>query len=306
MLTSAAIILLLTLVSFLVGGNNAAVAVGTAVGSRIIRRNMGLLITCLGYVFGLFLEGSKLQILRIEFLPIITDNQAVSILIVATVVFLFADFRRVSASLTYALVGSLIGIALALGARFDLSYLTKIGLLWLVGPVVVLVLSTTVARVVARRGGNSWRQVQIYRIGLVLAAFFTAYALGANTLGAILSMIPSNGPTNLFVVAFGSVAGALVLGRGPISRLGREIYALGYSSAFLSQTISAAMIELSTQAGIPLSASRIVTSSTIGVGLSRPVRILNPRTVYIFFAEWFSVPVVAFVVSFTLERFLNL
>ena len=266
---------------------------------------MGLLITGLGYTSGLFLEGSKLQILRIEFLPTITENQTASILIVATIVFSFADIRRVSASLTYALVGSIIGIALALGVNLDLSYLTKIALLWLVGPVVVLVLSTGLARLVSRRDGNSWRQVQIYRIGLVLAAFFTAYALGANTLGAILSMIPSSGPINLFVVASGSVVGAFVLGRGPISRLGREIYALGYSSAFLSQTIGAAMIELSTQAGIPLSASRIVTSSTIGVGLSRPVRILNPRTVYVFFAEWFSVPMAAFVVSFLLERFLH-
>ncbi len=305
-MTSEVITLLLIVISFLVGGNNATVAVGTAVGARIIRRSTGLLITCLGYVFGLFLEGSKLQLLRIELLPMITETQAASILIVATLVFFFASLRRVSASLTYALVGSLVGIALALGGKPDLSYLGRTALLWLVGPIVVLLFSTVVARIASGRGGNSWRRVQIYRVGLGLAAFFTAYALGANTLGAILSLIPLIEPSNLFVVAGGSVVGALVLGRGPISRLGREIYALGYSSAFLSQTISAAMIELSTQAGIPLSASRIVTSSTIGVGLSRQVRILNPKTVYIFFAEWFSVPVIAFVVSFLSEWLLHL
>lgn len=236
----------------------------------------------------------------------ITETQTAAILIVATLVFFFANLRRVSASLTYALVGSLVGIALALGVKPELSYLGKTALLWLLGPIVVLSLSIGVARLVSRRGGSSWRQVQTYRVGLVLAAFFTAYALGANTFGAVLSLIPTSEPTNLYVVVGGSVIGALVLGRGPISRLGREIYALGYSSAFLSQTISAAMIELSTQAGIPLSASRIVNSSTIGVGLSRPIRILNPKTVYIFFAEWFSVPVIAFVVSFLLELLLHL
>ncbi len=288
----------------LVGGNNAAVAVGTVVGSRIIHRNTGLLIVCLGYILGLLLEGSKLQVLRIELLPAITEADAGIVLIVASLVFVFADLRRVPASLTYALVGSLVGLAVATGSKFNVIYLGETSILWLFGPIVVLFLAAGIARLIATRGGSSWGRVQIYRSGLLLAAFFTAYALGANTLGAILSLTPSNSPINLIVVTIGSALGVLILGRGPISRLGREIYALGYSSAFLSQILGATVIELSTQAGIPLSASRIVTSSTIGVGLSRPVRILNPRSVYIFVVEWFAVPSAAFLIAFVLGRFL--
>lgn len=305
-MTDPVITTLLVLVSFLVGGNNAAVAVGTVVGSRIIRRSTGLLIVCIGYAFGLGLEGSKLQLLRSELFPGITETSAVLILIVASLVFSLASLRRIPASLTYALVGSIVGLALASGGKLNLTYLGETTFLWLFGPIAILFLSVSMARLAATRRGSFWGRVQVYRGGLILAGFFTAYALGANTLGAILSVVSSNGPTNLVAVAVGSAAGALILGRGPISRLGRELYALGYSSAFLSQTLGAIVIELSTQFGIPLSASRVVTSSTIGVGLSRPVRILNPRSVYIFFAEWFAVPGIAFVLSFCMGRLLNL
>ncbi len=288
------------------GGNNAAVAAGTAVGARIIRRSTSLQITCVGYLFGLLLEGSKLSRLRSELLPQSADNAIILVLVVSVSVFVLADVFRAPASLTYALVGSMVGLSLTLGSKLDLAYLGETLILWLVGPLIVLALSAQLARVISRRKGNPWRRLPIYRAGIVVAVFYSAYALGANTLGAILSIVPSSGLVELVVVGAGGVTGAVILGRGPINRVGDELYALGYSSAFLSQALGASVIELSTQAGIALSASRIVTSSTLGVGLARPVRILNPKTVYIFFAEWFAVPLVAFALSFLLGRILHL
>lgn len=301
-MAAAAIVGLLALVSFLVGGNNAAVAAGTAVGSRVIRRNTGLLITCAGYLIGLLFEGSKLSRLRIELLPNSTDIAIILVMSVSVLIFVLADVFRTPASLTYAMVGSLVGLSLTLGNKPNLGYLGEMLLLWLLGPLVVLASSAQLARIIVRRRGNPWRRLPIYRVGIVVAVFFSAYALGANTLGAILSIIPSNGILELLVVGAGAVTGALILGRGSINRVGDELYALGYSSAFLSQAFGASVIELSTQAGIALSSSRIVTSSTLGVGLSRPMRILNPKTVYIFIAEWFAVPSVALALSFLLGR----
>lgn len=302
-MSSPLILPLLLIVAILVGGNNAAVAAGTAVGARVIRKKTGLYLTCIGYVSGLVLEGDKLLKVRNALLPSPNDASIMLVLLVSLAVFILADLMRSPASLTHALIGALAGLGLATGAGMNLMYLSEIVIVWIAGPVIVIGFSAVLARLLLKRRGDPWWRVRIYRIGIVVAVFYSAYALGANTLGAVLAIIPSGSDWDLLVCGGGAVIGALLLGRGPISRVGEELYALGYSTAFLSQALGATIVELATQFGIPLSASRIVTSSTLGVGLSRPTRVLNPKTVYFFAAVWFAVPVLAFLLSFTIARF---
>ncbi len=305
-MTDFLVIGLLLAVSFLVGGNNASVAAGAAVGARVINRRSGLLLTSAGYVIGLLLEGDKLERLRAALLPNPTETAILLVLIVSILVFILADVQRAPASLTYAVVGSLVGLSLAGGSVLDLNYLAETVALWFAGPLAVLLLSAGVARILAGKSSSPWKLVQVFRIGIVAAVFYSAYALGANTLGAIVSIVPDAGQIQIIAVGLAAMAGAFILGSGPISRVGEELYALGYSSAFLSQALGATIIELSTQAGIPLSASRIVTSSTLGVGLSRPVRLLNPKTVVSFAGAWFAVPLIALALSFILGHYVTL
>ena len=104
-----ATIIIILLLTMIVSGNNLSAAVGTLLGSRIVKKWQGYLLGAGGFSTGLILEGNFLSDSIFRIMPggdtFILINVSVSFAL-----FLFATYYRIPLSLTMAIVGTAIGV----------------------------------------------------------------------------------------------------------------------------------------------------------------------------------------------------
>ena len=294
-----AIVVLTGIASLLVGGNSLSACSGTLIGARVVNKTAGVGLAALGYVLGLALEGKKLELLRRE---VVSGSSATSIsltLLVIIVILVLGQMTRVPVSLSQALVGATIALALHQGMPIRGSYLLLIMAAWLVGPVVAAVLAGTGVILHDRLAVEDvWRRLRISKVLLIFVAFFTAYSLGANTLGLIVTFSPVEFNVTLLVAGVGATVGAFVLGSGVARRIGERMYSLTYSTALYSQMAGSMIVEAATQLGVPISVTQTVTSGIIGAAYSRKYRILNRRSVLLVVSSWLIAPLLGFEATF--------
>ena len=151
---------------------------------------------------------------------------------------------------------------------------------------------------------NLWLKLSLLKTGLLLVSFLSAYVLGSNTLGLIAGVVYNQTLYATLVVGLGAVLGTFILGRGALRRLTEGIFSLRYPSAFFSQLIGSATVELANQLGVPLSITETVSSGIIGSGLARRMRIMNARNVFLIISSWIVSPVAGFLLAFALTRIL--
>jgi len=295
----AAVLALTAIVSLLVGGNNLSACSGTLIGARVVSRTAGLALTASGYVVGLVLEGKKLELLRLEVLPSSSATSISLILLVMVVILVFGEIARVPVSLSQALVGATMALALHQGIPIGGRYLSLIVVAWTVGPVVAAVLAGTGVILHDRLiTGDVWRRVGVSKILLILVAFLTAYSLGANTLGLIVTIFPVEYDVRLAVAGVGACVGVFLLGLRVARRIGEGMYSLTYSTALYSQLTGSMIVEAATQFGVPISVTQTVTSGIIGAAYSRKYRILNRRSVLLVVSSWLVAPLLGFGATF--------
>lgn len=290
----------------LVAGNNLSACAGTIIGSGMVRRRTGVLLAVAGYLSGLAIEGPKLFRVTEIFLPTKTSTGAFSILLSSLLIFLVGNQFKVPLSLSKALTGSVLGVSFALSVLTETGYLTLILAFWILVPLVATALGVLLIELDDRLSPqNMWLKLTIFKTGLLVLAFLSAYVLGVNTLGLIAG-VPSdqayNAPT--IIVGLGCLAGAFLLGRGALERLTQGIFSLRYPNAFYSQLIGAATIELANQFAVPLSITETVSSGIIGSGLARRMRVLNVRNIFLIISSWVLSPIAGFLIAFALTKVL--
>ncbi len=289
-----------------VAGNNLSACAGTIIGSGMVRRRTGVLLAIAGYLSGLAVEGPKLFRVTEVFLPNKTTTDAFSILLSSLIIFFVGNQFKVPLSLSKALTGSILGVSLALGVFAETGYLTLILAFWFLVPVVATALGVLLIELDDRLSPNDlWLKLTIFKTGLLVLSFLSAYVLGVNTLGLIAG-VPSNqtfaSPT--IVVALGCIAGAFFLGKGALERLTQGIFSLRYPNAFFAQLVGAATIELANQFAVPLSITETVSSGIIGSGLARRMRVLNVRNIFLIVSSWVLSPLAGFGLAFLLTKVL--
>lgn len=292
------ILALVFILSILVSGNNISAAVGTIIGSRIVSRGFGLIIGAVGFSTGLITEGRFLSGSIFRVMP--NDQRLVFLaLITSAAVFAFATYTRIPLSLTMALVGSALGIALKTGFNYNHSYITLLILTWVAAPFISFLASALVNRgVVNLNVSNVWRSAVIYKVLLVIISFFTAFTLGANTFGLLLSMSPGN--YTMIVMVAGIFIGAVVLSSGIIRRVSQEMYGMRYASALVSLAISSFLVEGATLFAIPLSNTQTLTSSVLGSGYSYRTKVVFLKPFLIVASMWVISPLIGMFITYTL------
>ncbi len=293
------------LLGMVVGGNNLSASSGMIIGSGMVSRRSGVFIAVAGYLVGLFLEGPKLFQVRMVFLPMDTSTGSFSILLASLLVFLGAESLRVPLSLSKALTGAILGVSLALGTLDISGYLVLILGFWFLVPLVATALGVLLVALDDRLSlRNLWLKLSLLKTGLLVVSFLSAYVLGSNTLGLIAGVPYNERLYASLVVGAGSVVGALTLGRGALRRLTEGFFSLRYPTAFFSQLVGAATVELASQVGVPLSITETVSSGIIGSGLARRMRVINVRNVFLIVSSWILSPLAGFALAFIMTKIL--
>lgn len=288
-------LLLAGLLGMVVGGNNLSACSGTIIGSGMVSRRSAVLLAVGGYLLGLTLEGPKLFKVREAFLPDETAVQVFVILLSTLLVFVGGELGKIPLSLSKSLTGAVLGVSLAVGAFQRAGYLALILGYWLIAPLVASGLGLLLVALDDRYSPkNLWLKLSVLKAGLLVVAFFSAYASGSNTLGLIAGVAYNQTLFPAVAVGIGSVFGAFTLGRGAMRRLTEGIFSLRYPNAFFAQFLGAGTVELAIQLGVPLSTTESVSSGIIGSGLARRMRVMNVRNILLITTSWIVSPAVGF------------
>jgi PiT family inorganic phosphate transporter len=123
----------------LVSGNNLPVCSGSIIGSRIISRRNGILLTITGYVAGLLLEGNLIRKGTSAILPFISYKLSIIALSIGIIVFLISHKMRVPQSLSVNFTSILIGISLAIHLKIDWYFVMFIIIFWILAPIISII-----------------------------------------------------------------------------------------------------------------------------------------------------------------------
>ncbi len=289
MLLELVSLLLASVLTALVAGNNLSAAVGTLLGSRIVTRGFGVTLGIIGFSSGLLFEG---YMMRGAAASLQLGNYYLTSYAFAgtIVIFLAAAYFRSPLSLTMALIGISTGIDISQGLAVDSDFLIKLVVVWTLAPVLLIILSFYINRATTSRPmENIWQEATILKILLVVVALLTGFTLGANTLGLIQELQGDTLLTEVFMVV-AIAAGSIFLSGGVIKRVGEEIFALRYHNALTSLIVSSAAVEAATLVGIPLSNTQTLASSILGVGFSHRYKLLYTKPFLTVAATWVISP----------------
>lgn len=287
------------LVAALVAGNNLSAVAGTLIGSRILGEKAGALLGSVGYVLGLLVEGERLRSAVSYTLPVAGYFSAL-VLGISVVLFTVALFIRAPLSLTMALVASSVGVSLRVGYSVNVAFVFVVALTWVLAPLASAFTSILAYRaLVARKVDQVWRTLRVYRILLVAVSLFTAYTLGANTLGLVAS-VAGYSPFTLSLVSACTVFGSFLLSRGVVKRVGSEMYAMSLPVALVSLVTSSTLVEAATQFSVPLSNTQTLTAGVFGLGLSKGFRMIRTFPFLVILLTWALTPVAGLLLGYAL------
>ena len=287
------------LLTAFVAGNNRSAAVGTMVGSRTDSGRTGELIGILGFSLGLVSEGTFLSTASDSLMPH-TGYLVFFAFLVSFIIFLVATMMRTPLSLTMTLVGTAAGISLRLSYAIPVTFLEELIFVWVAAPVLVIFSSYALSAGLRNmKIKDTWRAAAISKVLLITVSFFTAFTLGANTLGLILSLAGATLPVYALMLA-GIFIGTIFIGKGTIKRVGEDLYSMRYSSALVSLLISSVSVEIATIFGIPLSNTQSLTSSVVGTGLSYRYKSIYMKPFLTVVVMWIVSPLLGFVLGYSI------
>jgi len=281
--------------AFTNGIHDAANSIATLVATRAARPGVALVIATVGIFLGPLLLGSAVAT-TIASIAEVGRSETVEVTTAALLAALSWNTlmwsRGLPSSSTHALVGGLVGAAIAAGGVDAVNWGGFDG--WrpvgVVGTLVALALSPVVGAAAGyaliRAGRRALRRAtrrfeRPLREGQWFASGLLAVGQGANdaqkSIGVIVAVLFADGSISSlqapFLATLGAalaMAGGTLLGGWAIVRtIGHRIYELRPLDALTSQSSSASVILAATFAGAPISGTHVVASSVVGVGAGR-------------------------------------
>jgi len=286
--------------------------VGTAVGCGLISFRNAVILVGIFCILGALLQGQ--YVLKTIGKGIVKDDLnylAVILALLSSGFFVtLATFYRIPTSTSQAIVGGVVGIGLAVGAKIDLSEFIYIVESWILCPILVMVLAFTLMHLLnfILRKFESRTFLMQHAMGrlAIVSACYTAYALGANHAGTAVGPIANLGIFRpnilLFIGGLSIVLGAATYGKKVADTVGKGITPLDIPSAFVAQISSAFGMHFFSMLGIPVSTSSAIVGAVVGVGLVKGMKAIKKRTITIIFLGWFLTPTFAAAAAFLLYK----
>jgi len=312
---SLALAALITVAGLYVGGNiganDAANCIGPAVGARLVRYRMAMVMVAMFVILGALLQGG--EVMRTVGKGIVTEPipplGVLSALLCGGLFVSLATFFRVPVSTSQSIVGAVAGVGLATGLNVNFDKILTIAECWVLCPLLTMVLTYLIyksTRWIVRRFHLGYRADRVLNALVIVTAAYAAYSLGANNLGNAIGPVVSLGENPIgvrYLVVLGAVSiaiGALVFGRRVAETVGKNIITLDLHSAFAVQISAAFGLHLFSMLGIPVSTSQAIVGALLGVGLVHGIKTVSRRKISEVLIGWVAAPAFSGLVTYLL------
>jgi len=304
-----AMLALATVLSAVLGGNNFSTCLGASFGAGIIKLSDAMLIASAGVLMGTVLEGYKLSnVLGGQILPALSTSGIVVILVSGLSVMAIVTLFRLPLSLSQILVGAAWGIALATGVEVGGTYSGAVVASWILSPALGFLVSAIIESAMLRLGRRAKDVLALNRIYAnltLIAGFYAAYTLGANTLGLVVGLFsPSIGNRLVLSLVFSAAAivGIFFLSMGTVRSVADNLVGLNPSTALSAQFGGAMSVHLFTQLGLPVSISQVIIGGMSGAASAKRMAITNKRIIQQVIVGWTIGPMAGAIMSFLLIK----
>lgn len=283
----AALILMLAL-AYLVSSNNLSLVAGPAVGSRLLRPGMAMLIALAGYVIGLLIQGTEMRGYSIN------PTGLLILTMVGVLVFIIGESIKIPMSITNSLYMSWSALVLYFNGKLPINFLTVV-LSWLMVPAALAIAAYLLYPMLTRvaSSSNPIRRLMVYKVMVTVMVFLVGYSFGANNLGLMWSMLGFS-RVGLVGLIFASTLGVIVTGRRTLGQFSRGIYIPPPVSGSITQLLSFTALELSTVFAIPISLTLCTVGSLLGISMARGMRMLNTQYLRLIIIGYVATMVIAF------------
>ncbi|MDR3552461.1 MAG: inorganic phosphate transporter [Clostridia bacterium] len=288
-LSLIAVILLALLFDFINGFHDTANSIATSVSTRVLTPRMAILMSvCLNFVGALVSESVAKTISKGLVAGEIAQYVIISALIGAIIWNLITWYLGIPSSSSHALIGSLVGAAIAYAGGFKniiwSGVLDKVVIPLFSSPVIgfvfgflVMKLLYFIFRFCSQRSVNKWfSKLQI------CSAAVMAYSHGSNdaqkSMGIITLALVSAGvwsanagiPIEVkLICAIAMALGTSIGGWKIIKTIGVNMIQLQPIGGFAAETSAALVIQVMTAFGAPVSTTHVISSAIMGVGASK-------------------------------------
>ncbi|QGR18746.1 inorganic phosphate transporter [Stygiolobus azoricus] len=264
--------------SFLVGGNNSAIALGILVSTNVLRRRLSYLINAISLFSGasigsITMESSIYGLVSSQNF-LLLEIALSAILFSSTVTFYYLNKIGIPASLSQMIYPSLASVVLiARGTigfdwgKFDFTVLS-----WILSPLVAIATSLSMyffLRKFLKSKRNFIREIRYYKYGLIISSIFTSFVTGANAIGIIISAGLLSEPFYITAPIYATAAslGIYLSSRKAVITVGFRITRLGYTAASSALIGSDIISEVFTIFGVPISITQTIMGGIIGLSL---------------------------------------
>jgi phosphate/sulfate permease len=291
------------------GGNNFSTCLGASLGAGIVKLSDAMLIASLGVLAGTLFEGYKLSnVLGGQILPSLSSSGLIVILLAGLSVMAVVTLFRLPLSLSQVLVGAGWGLALANELPVVNTFSLAVVVSWVLSPVLGFFVSAFIETVMLRFGHRAKDILALNRTYArltLIAGFYAAYTLGANTLGLVVGLFSSSLGDRLplsIVLSAATIVGIMFLSKGTVRSVADNLVGLSPSMALSAQFGGAMSAHVFTQLGLPISISQVVIGGMSGAASAKRMAITNKRIIQQVIVGWTIGPLAGGVVSFLLVK----
>ncbi|MGC8936823.1 MAG: inorganic phosphate transporter [Candidatus Methanomethylicaceae archaeon] len=298
--------ILTTATLVITGANNASNSAGTVAGSKITSYKNGIIIFIVGLTAGTALEGWKLST-AVQGKALQGNLEPLSLEVVMGVTFamlILATTLRLPLPITQGLYGASLGSALYVGIPIDWTNVSEVFLSWAATPISAMLIAYVLTKITRRLTFKGVQDAIItYGFLTICTSFYTAYAMGANTLGLIVGIVGTDlGWMQTLVLAVVATAvGGILMGERVARTVGEGMASLGPATGFSSQLGGALVVHLFTQLGVPVSISHSIIGGVLGGGLGKGLRALGKNFLLRLALLWTLMPVFSLIMAWILH-----
>ncbi|MEA3428599.1 MAG: inorganic phosphate transporter [Thermodesulfobacteriota bacterium] len=299
-----------------IGANDSANCIGTALGAGLISFKKAVILVSIFAFLGAVLQGH--HVMETIGKGIVKEDIGFTAILVAMICSGFfvtlATFFKIPTSTSQAIVGGVVGVGLAVGAKVDFAKLITIAESWIICPILVMALAFALYHLL----GFFLRKITISHITVqnvlgklvILSACYVAYSIGANNAGNAVGPIANLGIIHpAILLCIGGIAigvGVVTYGKKVADTVGKGITPLDIQGAFVAQMSSALGMHFYSMLGIPVSTSSAIVGAVMGVGLVKGAKAINKKTLLTILVGWVLTPSLAASASFLIFKVITL
>lgn len=297
-------------VGWSLGANDAANAMGTAVGAKVRTIREAVIIVGVFSLLGALIFGHRvIKTIGNGIVPMDSLDPELSVLLALAAMLgagtwlLLATYFKLPVSTTHSAVGAVAGAGLAAGnVPVEWSKLAEIFMAWILTPVGAALLAYVSYQ------GLRFFVLQRYDVSdkvwawpLTISAMYMAFTWGANDVANATGLIVGAGmmsaPVAALVGGVAIVLGISTWGYRVMETVGTRITHLLAPMAFIAEVAAALNVHLYTILGLPVSTTHSIVGAIFGVGLVFGKKAIDTRTLRDIVLAWAGTPVAAGVAS---------